>query len=101
MVRFVLFTVLVLLLARFVIAAVRAAGRAPPAEPNRSPPAGSPWDVLGVSPGASDEEIRAAYTKKMRENHPDRVADMAAEIREVAERRSKEINAAYDALKRR
>jgi curved DNA-binding protein CbpA len=36
----------------------------------------------------------------MRENHPDRVADMSQEIRDVAERRSKEINRAYDRLKR-
>ncbi len=60
----------------------------------------SPHEVLGVRPDATAEEIRAAYQRLMRENHPDRVADMSQEIRDVAERRSKEINRAYDRLKR-
>ena len=47
------------------------------------------------------EEVRRAYQQKMREYHPDRVANAGAELRELAERRSKEINAAYDAMKKR
>lgn len=59
----------------------------------------SPHAVLGVPPGAPHEEIRRAYQQRMREYHPDRVAGLAPEIRELAERRSKEINQAYDALR--
>jgi len=56
----------------------------------------APWSkVLEVSVDASVEEIRAAYLKRISEYHPDKVASLGKEIREIAERRSKEINAAY------
>jgi DnaJ domain len=51
--------------------------------------------VLHVSADASIEEIRAAYLKRIGEYHPDKVASLGKEIREVAERKSKEINVAY------
>jgi hypothetical protein len=51
--------------------------------------------VLDVSADASMEEIRAAYLMRISEYHPDKVAALGKEIREVAERKSKEINAAY------
>ena len=60
-----------------------------------------PHEVLGVEADASAEDVRRAYQQKMREYHPDRVANAAAELRELAERRSKQINAAYDAMKKR
>ncbi len=41
------------------------------------------------------EEIRAAYLMRISEYHPDKVAALGKEIREVAERKSKEINVAY------
>ena len=53
------------------------------------------WSVLEVSPYASPEEIRRAYIRKMQQYHPDRVAGLAPEIVELAERRSKVFNAAY------
>jgi preprotein translocase subunit Sec63 len=62
---------------------------------------GSLFKVLGVEPGASREEINAAYKKQARMYHPDRVATLAPEVREVAEIRMKEINAAYGQLARR
>jgi hypothetical protein len=31
----------------------------------------SPWDVLGIKPGASSDEIEAAYRQKARFAHPD------------------------------
>jgi DnaJ like chaperone protein len=46
------------------------------------------------------EEVTAAYRKQAQMNHPDRVANMATEFRELAERRMKEINAAYDELRK-
>jgi hypothetical protein len=61
----------------------------------------SPYDVLGVRENAPIEEITAAYRKQAQMNHPDRVASMAPEFRDLAERRMKEINAAYDELRRR
>lgn len=46
------------------------------------------------------EEIRAAYQALVRKYHPDLVATMPVEFREVAENKTKEINAAYSQLKR-
>ncbi|MCA1730089.1 MAG: DnaJ domain-containing protein [Actinobacteria bacterium] len=42
-----------------------------------------------------------AYKKKAKMYHPDRVASLAPEVREMAEFRMKEINAAYAELKRK
>jgi len=52
-------------------------------------------NILGVSSIATIGEIKAAYQRLMSQYHPDKVATLGAEIREVAERRTKEINAAY------
>ncbi len=56
--------------------------------------------LLGVDEDADEQTIRRAYQKKVREYHPDLVANAAAEIRELAEERTKALNAAYDCLKR-
>ena len=72
----------------------------------RAPPGFEPlepqwYEVLGVGVFATREEITAAYKRRISEYHPDKVARLGDEIREVAERKSKQINAAYDeAMKR-
>jgi DnaJ-domain-containing protein 1 len=55
--------------------------------------------ALGVSKGASAEQIGAAYRELARTHHPDKVASLEPEVREYSERRMKEINAAYAELK--
>jgi DnaJ like chaperone protein len=56
--------------------------------------------VLGVARSATHAEVAAAYRARISEYHPDKVAKMGAEIRAVAERKSKQINVAYaEALK--
>jgi curved DNA-binding protein CbpA len=45
----------------------------------------NPTDVLGVSPDASDEEIRAAYLLKVRESPPDRAPEQFERIRDAYE----------------
>jgi DnaJ domain/Protein of unknown function (DUF1232) len=57
-----------------------------------------PYDILGVPPHASQEEIRSAYRKLAGRYHPDKVAHLGTEFQELAERRFKEIQAAYDRL---
>jgi hypothetical protein len=52
-----------------------------------------PFAILGVAPGASGEEVTAAYKKLAKRWHPDR-----AEGSEAA-RRMAEINAAYDLVR--
>jgi DnaJ like chaperone protein len=70
------------------------------ARPRVPTPSGSPYVVLGVREGASQDEVRAAYQALVQQYHPDRVATMAAEFRDLAERKTKEINAAYAAIKK-
>lgn len=60
----------------------------------------SPYDVLGVSPGAHPDEIHAAYRKLANQYHPDKVAHLGEEFHAMAEERFKEIQKAYDRLSR-
>ncbi len=59
------------------------------------------WEVLGVSPDASVEEIKAAYRQLAIQNHPDRVASLGPEFVKVAEEKFKAIQEAYEELRRR
>jgi hypothetical protein len=55
--------------------------------------------TLGVRVGASMSEASAAYKQMARVHHPDKVANLHEEDREVSEGQMKEINAAYTELK--
>jgi DnaJ-domain-containing protein 1 len=63
-----------------------------------NPAGGEPhwYEVLEVPESATAEQISSAYKRKISEYRPDKVAQMGAEIRALAELRSKQINAAYD-----
>ena len=55
----------------------------------------NPYTVLGVSPNATDDEIKEAYRKLAKKYHPDINPD-----KELAEAKMKEINYAYDTIKK-
>ena len=56
-------------------------------------------DVLGVTPGADQEEIKKAYRELVNKYHPDKVAHLGDEFQKLAEIRFKEIQQAYQELK--
>ena len=69
-----------------------AAGPAPAPPPSFAPD----WcRVLELPPDASPEDIREAYRRLMSQYHPDKVASLGRELRELAESKSKDIAIAY------
>ena len=70
--------------------------------PPPQPSGPDPYAVLGVARDAGDEEIRAAWRKLMRENHPDSLASrgVPADFIRRATDKVAEINAAWDRVKR-
>ena len=57
------------------------------------------YEILGLAPGASAEEIKSAYRKLSMQYHPDKVTHLGEEFRRVAEEKMKELNEAYQHLK--
>ncbi len=55
-----------------------------------------PYKVLGVSPSATDEEIKDAYRKLAKKYHPDQYTD--SPLADLAGEKMKEINEAYDTI---
>jgi len=72
------------------------AGRSRSEKTESSQPPQAWYEVLGVAVSASPDQIRAAYRKKMALYHPDKVSALGPEFSVVAERMTKEINAAYE-----
>lgn len=61
----------------------------------------SPYEILGLLPSASVQDIKAAYRKRVKECHPDLFSGMDQHARDLAERWTKALNAAYSTLKAR
>ncbi len=59
------------------------------------------YAALGITTAASEIEIKRAYRKLMSENHPDKLVSkgLPEGMRQLAEERAREINAAYDLIR--
>jgi DnaJ-domain-containing protein 1 len=55
--------------------------------------------ILGLADNSSPDEIKSAYRKKMREYHPDKVANLGIKLKEIADGETKRINSAYTMLR--
>ncbi len=58
----------------------------------------NPYEVLGVSPNASDEEVKRAYRDLARKYHPDKYRD--SDLADLATEKMKEVNAAYEEIQK-
>ena len=54
------------------------------------------YEILNVGTDATPAEIKYSYRTLMSQYHPDKVATLGDELKTVAERKSKEINGAYE-----
>lgn len=57
-----------------------------------------PYKTLGVSPNATDDEIKQAYRALAKKYHPDKYRD--TDLAEMAEEKMKEVNAAYEEIQK-
>lgn len=56
------------------------------------------YKILGISPNATNDEVKAAYRKMALKHHPDRVTTLGDDIREAAEKKFQEINNAKERI---
>jgi DnaJ like chaperone protein len=64
-------------------------------------PSGREYRVLGLEPGAAEEQVRSAYRRLASECHPDRFSSLGPEFVRAAEERFKILQEAYEEVRRR
>ncbi|MBF0388869.1 MAG: DnaJ domain-containing protein [Desulfamplus sp.] len=73
-------------------------GKAEQNQGQNSEPLQSAYQILGVEPNATKEDIHAAYRAAVKQYHPDKVAHLGKELQELANRKFIEIQGAYNKL---
>lgn len=54
--------------------------------------------ILGTNHNSTPDEVKSAYLQKIKEYHPDKVASLGDELKKLAEKKTLEINLAYQFL---
>jgi DnaJ like chaperone protein len=60
----------------------------------------SAYKILEINKNATDEEIRKAYKRMAIKHHPDKVTHLGEDVQKAANEKFKEVNQAYDQIKR-
>lgn len=58
------------------------------------------YNILGVKPTATDDEVKKAYRKMAVEYHPDKVAYLGEDVQKSANEKFRKISDAYEAIKK-
>ncbi len=58
------------------------------------------YDILELTPEATDEEVKKAYRRLAIQYHPDKVAHLGEDIKKAATKKFQNLNAAYDEIKK-
>lgn len=63
----------------------------------------TPEEIFNIKGGQvfSDSELKKRYFELLKKNHPDRVASMGEDFKKLAEKNTKDINDAYEKLKKK
>jgi len=58
------------------------------------------YEVLGIQPSASDEDVKKAYRRQMNENHPDKLVarGLPESMQELAKEKTQRIREAYETI---
>lgn len=67
--------------------------------PHSGPSLDDCYKILGVSPNATDEEVKKAYRIAAMKHHPDKVSHLGEDVRKKAEETFAKVNEAYDKIK--
>ncbi len=89
-----------LLLVALVAAVLRVVRSLRASLPSPTPGASAwdPWAVLGVPRSATREQVVHAYREQLKKYHPDRVADLGADLQRVAHQKTIDLQRAYREL---
>ena len=58
------------------------------------------YKILGIDANATDDEVKKAYREMAKKYHPDKVAYLGEDVRKSAEQKLREVNDAYDKIKK-
>jgi DnaJ like chaperone protein len=64
------------------------------------PETDSSYKILEIEPSSSNEEVKKAYRRMAMKYHPDKVSHLGEEFRKTAETKFKNVNEAYEKIKR-